>query len=272
MTSMADVMRDGVAPRRTFAAAPLEARLGAPLGAVLVALSRLAHRLDPRAPWLAFASLEMELTYLREDHAAPIDAPIGSIPFVETAVDTSYAAFAADDGNTPLSSRPILFVHESESRVVAPDLAAFLGRAAYAGAAMFAFEATDQDWRDAHEERTQDKKLIRTLLGLPGVSLFKPCRQTVKRVAASARRIASEPAETGLGRVHQLLRQGRASAAQTELRRQIDLCTGIADLMPRERWSEIQELIDVVRPGLSRRAAEALLRCGVRCHPPLPRG
>jgi len=268
---MQDVMRGASMPRYELDLARIESNLGAPLGALLGALSQLACRLAPFSPWTAFEPLDIHLTYLFTA-AQPERLPgttVDVIPFLDTSVDTHRAGFVLEGSRGELSSCAVCML-TSEPRLAAKNLAGFLGRVAYAGAEALACNVTPDEWRELRTQRLTDDDFAASseaLLGLPGVKLVGPRRTSGALGALTrllARKPSTEPATVGLARVRQLLRGKEPRAARSELVRQIQICVGIPDLVPRERWSELQVLIDALAPALPAAARDELERRGVQ--------
>ena len=258
MGSMADHMRGGPRPEPVASCdlGALEAAFGAPLGPLLAGLHQLRCSLDP---------LQMDLCGDPEQLRMPW-TPDEVLPFCQTD-DLAHAAFLAGDPALPLDRRAVCFVTGEECRVVAPDLAVFLGLVAVSGMAGFA-SSSDEAWLAAREERIhpapedesedeeRDEGFLEAssaLCSLPGVALPPSPMQVVREAASRYPRIATpEPlTRSGLDRVRELLEAGRRERARTELIKQLDIIVGIGDLAARERWLEARELVAVLDPPLS---------------------
>lgn len=274
MGSMADFMRGGPArPRYTLDVAALEQALGAPLGPVLVELSRVACKLAPFEPWTAFEGLQMHLVYLMKDHRREdeLNDPDDVLVFLQTGVDMHAAGFMDDGTARPLDERPVCLLRDGGSEVVAPNLAAFLGLAAIGGV-----EAIDPDrpleelLAEGTRSRAEDRELgalSKELCRLPGVKLPRATRTKATRSSEPrppAVNIDDEPRETGIARVRQLVRGGRLKQARAELVKQIDICLSIGDLVPPARWTEIESLCRELSPPLSSETRSALTARGLR--------
>lgn len=277
---MEDFMRGGPAePRYALDVAALESHFGAPLGPTLIALSEKACRLAPFEPWVAFEPLEVHLVYLRPDlerearHPRP-DLPDNVRVFLETGVDLHCVGFV-DEGvdGLELDARPICFLTAAEDgpQIVAPDLAAFLGMVAVAGAEAVAIEQSDGDWLEMREERMRDptfKALSKDLCSLPGVKLATKAsapRQQPRKLSLSNFDIEPdiEPMGSGLERVRFLLSRGRKRQAADELMKQIGILVSLGDAVAPHQWQVLADLVRSMRPSLSSDVRAELVRRGV---------
>lgn len=273
MGSMQDFMRSGSGtPKYVLDVPALELTLGAPLGPVLVELSRSACKLDPFSPWVAFEGLQMHLVYLLKDfkREEELNDPDDVLVFLETGVDLHAAGFVDDGTGRPLDERLVCLLCDGDAKVVAPNLAAFLGLAAVAGVEALVPEPTIEELlTEGAEARLDDEigELSKALCRLPGVTLPRARRAKVAGSTRPRRPTANldeEPRETGLARVRQLIRGGRLKEAQKELVKQIDICLPIADLVAAERWREIESLLQEVAPPLKSETRAVLTARGLR--------
>jgi hypothetical protein len=278
MGSMEDFMRGGPAkPRFKLDIEALEARFGAPLGPMLIALSEQACRLAPFEPWVAFEPLEMLLVYLGENeheahHARHPNVPENVTLFLETGIDLHCAGFVDEGKSLPLDQRPICFITEEsdEPEVVAATLAAFLGMVAVAGAEAVAIEQSDGDWLEMREERMRDqpfKALSKELCSLPGVTLATkmggPKRTPSSRPPPAFALNDLEPMGSGLERVRFLRSMGRNRQASEELMKQIRILVSVGDAAAPHQWQVLAELVKSMRPSLSSDLRTELERRGI---------
>jgi hypothetical protein len=271
MGSMADFMRAGSPPRPTLDLRELERRLDAPLGDLLVELSRLAYRVDPISPWAAFEDdLQLTLSYLLPEGTPPHPMGLpGVLPFAETGADFNQAGFWLDEERSSLDTRPICTLRH-ECRIVAPNLAGFLSLVCFAGAEGIERDRPDDRWLSEREERLEDehfRNMADELASLPGVVI--PTRPSLVTTLSPDLQLdveapSQEAKETGLRRVRQLLTKGDRGGALAELVRQIDLCLDIAHLIPNDRWRELEALILELRPPLPEDVRTRLSASGVR--------
>lgn len=241
----------------------LEARLGAPLGATLRALTEHAIHEAPFAPQTAFEELELIFTYLLDPTPELTPAhTMDLIPLFETGVDSHWFGVPVE-GNQPLSDRPVFAVLEQDYEV-APNLESFLGKVAYAGAESLLYDDDPEQLRDTRETNLGNQTfaaLSRALCKIPGVKLPKGTAST-RTVRAAVD--PNEPKVVGLPRVEQLARAGQTAAARRELVKQIGICLDLGDLAAPDKWPDIQILVDSLRPPLDAQQREGLEARGVR--------
>ncbi|WP_394844755.1 hypothetical protein LZC95_47880 [Pendulispora brunnea] len=256
-------------PRYVLDIEKIEEQLGAPLGPLLVELSRMACKLDPFCPMAAFEPLQMDLVYLNEESptATPL-VPDDALIFLETGANGTCAGFLDDGSGRPLDEREVCLVRKGESWTVAPNLATFLGMVAVAGTEAIDPERdTDEGWFECREERLADEEdgfraLSEKLCTLPGVTLHR--KGPVPKYAYWCYEPPSEPQQGGLAGVRQLLRKGKRRKASVELVKQINVVLSVADLVPPERWGELQELVTALKPNLAEPVRAELAKRGVQ--------
>jgi hypothetical protein len=270
---MTDFMRGASQPRAEIHAALLEAELGAPPGPVLVELLRLACRLAPFEPWAAFQPLRLELMgpWVSDETVRCPWTPDAVRPFA-LADDCNHVGFFDLGDGAPLDRRPVCVVADGECAVVAPDRVTFLGLVAIAG--LWPLESdperamSDESWLAFRMEQTEEDEdgsflaASSALCSLPGVRMPSSPTSVVRDAARRFPRIEpeAEPSGSGLDRVRDLVRLGRRERARAELVRQVDICLGIQDIVRRERWREIHELVALLDPPLNDEARAKLAR------------
>ena len=266
---MADFMRGAGSspPRVELDVAEIEARHGAPLGLLLVARLRLACKRAPFEPWSAFSALGVYVVVTGSPERLTC-TPDDTLPLIETGADLHHAVLLRKDRALPLDRCPVVFVAEGECTVVAPDLAAYLGLVSIAGAEAVtsksdeAWRADREAWLEAQPDFAAQSE---ALLSLPGVHLPSSPTAVVRDAERRFGPIAPgvEPWGSGLGRVRDLVETGRPERAREELAHQIAILLGIADVVSRERWQELADLVSSFRPTLTEEVSAQLAARGV---------
>lgn len=205
--------------------------------------------------------------------------PRDLLVFVETRAN-DYAAFYMKGEYATLDARPICIVRVDAPpcRIVAPNLADFLGLATIAGVEEIARDKSDVEWRRTRNEQLERDvdgefaRLSALVCAIPGVvapALPALVTQAHPDIAIEDDGELAHASDlrgigTPLERIERVWKSGNEAAAQKELLRQIDTWLGIAEMVHPSNWRALESLVERLHPELPADVREKLQAVGVR--------
>ncbi len=206
--------------------------------------------------------------------------PRDLLVFLDTR-SNEHAAFYMKGEHATLDARPICIVRVDAPpcRIVAPNLADFLGLATIAGVEEIDRDKTDVVWRNIRHERLENdvdgefERLSALVCAIPGV--VAPALPALVTHAHPDVTIEDDgelahtrdmhgPPGTPLERIERVWTAGNHAAAEKELLRQIETWLGIADMVHASNWRALESLVERLHPALPAGVREKLRAAGVR--------
>lgn len=261
--------------RATLDWVAIEACFGATLGPLLRALVELCFHRDPESPADAMRHVSLLLDWIPpgtmgvEDRRVHQMTPQAVWPFAATGSDLEHFGVLSKEGDTrAFEDRPVVFVARgARARVVAPDLASFIGLVAWTGWPQLERDMTDHQFAELRAAQLADedtRACMESLLTLPGVGIPRSPMRLIRRtsdvwfedVAGARPTTWPRPKDTydALRVGYLRLKEGDALGALDAV---ATLSGADAIAATRIRWNALYDLgrLDVLRDDIERNVA-----------------